>query len=177
MYAMKYIKLLLIWSMTLLCISCSQFTGASEHSVALDRAVQTMNDAVDLCEEDENSIKDPELDDLQAMSKFSENTINAYIIYRSNINDQICLIQNGATPREYISAVALDSDTDYFTRRKAEHLFTTLLPYDFIDNINYINNISNEERNKLQQIDYLNSNFNLLVTTRALRAYKKDMIK
>lgn len=174
---MKYIKLLLIWSMTLLCISCSQFTGASEHSVALDRAVQTMNDAVDLCEEDENSIKDPELDDLQAMSKFSENTINAYIIYRSNINDQICLIQNGATPREYISAVALDSDTDYFTRRKAEHLFTTLLPYDFIDNINYINNISNEERNKLQQIDYLNSNFNLLVTTRALRAYKKDMIK
>ena len=174
---MKYIKLLLIWSMTLLCISCSQFTGASEHSVALDRAIQTMNDAVDLCEEDENSIKDPELDDLQAMSKFSENTINAYIIYRSNINDQICLIQNGATPREYISAVALDSDTDYFTRRKAEHLFTTLLPYDFIDNINYINNISNEERNKLQQIDYLNSNFNLLVTTRALRAYKKDMIK
>lgn len=174
---MKYIKLSLIWSMTLLCISCSQFTGASEHSVALDRAVQTMNDAVDLCEEDENSIKDPELDDLQAMSKFSENTINAYIIYRSNINDQICLIQNGATPREYISAVALDSDTDYFTRRKAEHLFTTLLPYDFIDNINYINNISNEERNKLQQIDYLNSNFNLLVTTRALRAYKKDMIK
>ncbi|MGP9638212.1 hypothetical protein [Psychrobacter sp. AOP3-A1-26] len=174
---MKYIKLLLIWSMTLLCISCSQFTGASEHSVALDRAVQTMNDAVDLCEEDENSIKDPELDDLQAMSKFSENTINAYIIYRSNINDQICLIQNGATPREYISAVALDSDTDYFTRRKAEHLFTTLLPYDFIDNINYINNLPNEERKKLQQIDYLNSSFNLLVTTRALRAYKKNIIK
>ena len=174
---MKYIKLLLIWSMTLLCISCSQFTGASEHSVALDRAVQTMNDAVDLCEEDKNSIKDPELDDLKAMSKFSENTINAYIIYRSNINDQICLIQNGATPREYISAVALDSDTDYFTRRKAEHLFTTLLPYDFIDNINYINNLPNEERNKLQQIDYLNRSFNLLVTTRALRAYKKDIIK
>ena len=51
---MKYIKLSLIWSMTLLCISCSQFIGASEHSLALDRAVQTMNDAVDLCEEDKN---------------------------------------------------------------------------------------------------------------------------
>ncbi|WP_350588501.1 hypothetical protein [Psychrobacter sp. 78a-MNA-CIBAN-0178] len=82
---MKYIKLSLIWSMTLLCISCSQFIGASEHSLALDRAVQTMNDAVDLCEEDKNSIKDPELDDLKAMSKFSENTINAYIIPHSQL--------------------------------------------------------------------------------------------
>lgn len=172
---MRYIKLPLIWSMTLLCISCSQFTGASEHSIALDRAVQTMNEAVELCEEDENSIKDPEIDDLQAMSKFSENTINAYIIYRSNINDQICLIQNGATPKEYISAVALDSDTDYFTRREAEHLFKTLLPYDFVGNVNYINNLPNEERSKLHQLDYLNSNFNLLVTTRALRAYRESI--
>ncbi len=174
---MKYIKLSLIWSMTLLCISCSQFIGASEHSLALDRAVQTMNDAVDLCEEDKNSIKDPELDDLKAMSKFSENTINAYIIYRSNINDQICLIQNGATPREYILAVALDSNIDYFTRREAEHLFKTLMPYDFIGNVNYINNIPEEERNKLHQIDYLNSSFDLLVTTRALRAYKENISK
>ncbi len=100
-----------------------------------------------------------------------------YIIYRSNINDQICLIQNGATPREYILAVALDSNIDYFTRREAEHLFKTLMPYDFIGNVNYINNLPEEERNKLHQIDYLNSSFDLLVTTRALRAYKENISK
>ena len=39
---MNYIKFLSILLFTMLSFSCSQFTGASEHAIALDRAVETM---------------------------------------------------------------------------------------------------------------------------------------
>lgn len=41
---MKVLKILFVMASITLSISCSQFTGASEHSIALDRAVQTMNE-------------------------------------------------------------------------------------------------------------------------------------
>ena len=174
MHTMNYIKFLSILLFTMLSFSCSQFTGASEHAIALDRAVETMNAAVDLCSDQEDSKELPSLEDLEIMSRFSNKTINSYIIHRSDINYQICLIQNGATPKDYLSAVAFNKNIDYATRKEAENIFKNILPNNYIDNINYINNLPEVEREELQRIDYLQSIFNLGDTYDSLRKYKKN---
>lgn len=168
-------KFSLILVFTILSISCSQFTGASEHAIALDNAIETMNNAVEPCKDERKSTEPPNLEALKAMSSFSDKTMYHYINYRYHISDEICLMQNGAVSKDYLAMLVYNKDIDYFTRRKAEGWLKSLVTNSLLDDMDYINSLTETERKALREIEYLNSSFDPIITSRALRAYRENI--
>lgn len=172
---MRYIKFSLVSVFTILSISCSQFTGASEHAIALDNAIETMNNAVEPCKAERKSTVPPDLEDLKAMSAFSDKTMHHYINYRYHVNDEICLMQNGAVSKDYLTILAFNKDVDSSTRKKSKEWLKSLVTTSLLDDMDYINSLPEIERKALREINYLNSIFDPVITTRALRKYKEDI--
>lgn len=152
--------------------ACSAASSVEDQNLLM--AINKLNNAAKTCEQQRSLVPPPNLATLQKMDHVENKKLISYIKYRWHLNFESCLVQNGAVPTDYFVAITYDKDISMTTRSKAKEFLKLRSNSNFIDSVNIILDLSEDELTTLKDINYLNKNFDLLTMSEALANYREN---
>ncbi|MGP5495532.1 hypothetical protein ACTXMK_09925 [Psychrobacter celer] len=151
--------------------ACSAASSVEDENLLM--AINKLNDAAKICEQQRSLVPPPSNATLKKMNNVENKKLISYIKYRWHLNFEFCLIENGAVPTDYFVAIAYDEDISMKTKSTAKEFLKLRSNSNFIDSVNKILYFSEDELIILKNINYLDKDFDLLTVSESLSNYRE----